>query len=116
MEDTRLRSVPISRAGKCPFCDAAVPPNIVRLHGSFDCHCCGKALVVHGIHELVIKLTAVALGFLVAGGAGAKGLFLFCFGLMISPFLVAPVWRISAALKRPILVPATPAVITLNLK
>jgi hypothetical protein len=116
MENATVRSNSISRAGKCPFCDAAVPLRIVRVHGSFDCPCCGQALKVHRIHKLVIQLAAVALGFLLASEAGAEGLFLFFFGLMISPLVVVPVWIASFALIRPILVPSTPTVTTLNLK
>ncbi len=67
-------------------------------------------------HELVIRLIAVALGFLAARGLGFESLLLFCFGLMISPFLVIPVWRIWAAVKPPVVIPASPAIIALRLR
>jgi hypothetical protein len=107
--------VPNPRNCKCPLCNGDVPAEIIRLRGPFDCPCCGKALKVNGIHELVIRLIALAAGFLLARGAGFESLLLFCFGLMISPFLVLPVWRLSMAVKRPTLIAASPQVITLSL-
>jgi len=104
-----------SQPCKCPVCDWDVPAEIVRLRGSFDCPSCGKALKVHGIHELVMRLIAVALGFLLARRAGFESLLLFGFGLMISPFLVVPVWRLSTVIKRQVLVPASQGVTTLSL-
>src|SRR4029077_2953136 len=97
------------------FCGGDVPAEIVRLRGSFDCPRCRKALKVHGTYELVIRLIALAVGFLVARGAGFESVLLFCVGLMISPFLVVPIWRMSYALKRPFLVLSRPEVTTLNL-
>jgi uncharacterized paraquat-inducible protein A len=105
-----------SRTSRCPLCSAAVPLQVVSLRRSFDCPSCGKSLKVPGGHELVIRLIAVALGFLVARGLGFESLLLFCFGLMISPFLVIPVWRIWAAVKPPVLIPASPGVTTLSLR
>ena len=105
-----------SRDGECPYCGGVVPPGFVMLRGSFECTCCGKDLKVHGIYELVIRLIAVVIGLLIARAAGCEGILLFCVGLIISPFLVIPVWRVSAALKRPTLVPSSPVVTTLDLK
>ena len=102
-----------SRAGECPYCKSSA--EIIKLYGAFDCLCCGKALKVQGIHELAIRLIAVAIGFLLARGAGFEGVLMFGFGLVISPFLVIPVWRVSAAVKRPVLIPASPSITTLSL-
>jgi hypothetical protein len=104
-----------SRAGECPYCKSSVPAEIIKLHGTFDCLRCGKALKVPGIHELAIRLIAVAIAFLLARGAGFEGVLMFGFGLVISPFLVIPVWRVSAAVKRPVLIPASPSITTLSL-
>ena len=104
-----------SRTCECPLCRGDVPAEIIKFRGSFDCPCCGKALKVHGTYELVIMLIAVAVGFLVARGAGFENVLLFCVGLMISPFLIVPIWRMSYVLKRPFLVPSRPEVTTLNL-
>jgi len=104
-----------SRAGTCPLCNGAIPFQIVSLRRPFGCPSCGKALKVRGIHELVIRLIALVIGFLLARGAGFECLLLFCFGLMISPFLVIPIWRMSMAVKRPVLIPASPGVTTLSL-
>jgi uncharacterized paraquat-inducible protein A len=109
------KAVMHSRVGTCPLCNGAVPLQIVSLGRPFDCPSCGKALKVHGIHALVIRLVAVAIGFLLARAAGFESFLLFCFGLMISPFLVIPVWRISTGIIRPVLIPASPVVTTLNL-
>lgn len=105
-----------SRTSTCPICSGAVPLQIVSLGRSFDCPSCGKSLKVPGPHELVIRMTAVVLGFLTARGLGFESLLLFCFGLIISPFLVRPVWRIWAAVKAPVLIPASPGVTTLCLR
>ena len=104
-----------SPTSTCPLCSGGVPLQIVSLRRSFDCPSCGKSLKVPGGHELVIRLMAVALGFLAARGLGFESLLLFCFGLTISPFLVIPVWRIWAAVKPPVLIPASPRVTTLSL-
>jgi len=103
------------RAGTCPLCGGPVPLQIVRLRESFDCPCCGKALKVHGIYELVVKLTAVAIGFLLARMLGFDNLWVFCVGLVISPFLITLVWRASSTVRVPVLIPATPGVTTLGL-
>jgi hypothetical protein len=100
---------------ECPVCGGDVPTEIVRLRGTFDCPICSKPLRVSKIHALVIRLTAVAVGFLLARGAGFEGLLLFCFGLMASPFLIVPLWRLSIIFKRPSLVSSDPAVTTLSL-
>jgi len=102
------------RTSTCPLCRGAVPLQIVTLRRSFCCPSCGKSLKVPGSHALAIRLVAVALGFLVARGLGFESLLLFGFGLIISPFLVTPVWRIWAAVKSPVLTPALPDVITLS--
>ena len=104
-----------SRNGECPYCGSVVPAHVVRLHTPFECPCCGKALKVHGIYELLIRLIAVVIGLFVAREIGLESILLFCIGLMISLFLVIPIWRISAALKRPPLIPSSPAVTTLHL-
>lgn len=103
------------RASICPLCGGSVPLQIVRLRESFDCPSCGKALKVHGIYEFVVKLTALAIGFLLARMLGFENLWVFCVGLVISPFLVTPVWRASAAVRLPVLIPATQGVTTLGL-
>jgi hypothetical protein len=105
-----------SRTSTCPLCSSDVPLQIVSLRRSFDCPSCGKSLKVPGGHEFVIRLIAAVLGFLVARGLGFESLLLFGFGLMISPFLAIPVWRIWAAVKAPVLIPASPSVTTLSLR
>ncbi len=105
-----------SRDGECPYCGGVVPPGFVMLRGSFECPCCGKDLKVHGIYALAVRLIAVVIGLLIAREVGLESIFLFCIGLIISPFLVIPVWRVSATLKRPPLVPSSPVVTTLDLK
>ncbi len=105
-----------SRDGECPYCGGVVPAQVVRLRASFECPSCGKALKVHGIYELLVRLIAVVIGLFIAREIGLESILLFCIGLIISPFLVIPVWRVSAALKRPPLVPSSPAVTTLDLK
>ena len=103
------------RASICPHCGGPVPLQIVRLRESFDCPSCGKALKVHGIYELVVKLTAAAIGFLLAYMLGFESLWVFSVGLVIGLFLITPVWRASAAVILPVLIPATPGVTTLGL-
>ena len=107
--------MPHSAVCKCPLCDGDVSLLIVTLRASFDCPCCGKALKVHGTQQLVIRLTAMALGFLLARGVGLESISLFCTGLVIWPFLVIPVWRASVTIKRPVLISAIPVVTTLGL-
>lgn len=104
------------RTSTCPLCRGAVALQVVSLRRSFDCPSCGKSLKVPGGLELGIRLIAVALGFFVAWALGFQSILLFCFGLMISPFLVIPVWRIWAAVKPPVLIPASPGVTTLGLR
>ena len=105
-----------SRTIRCPLCRGAVPPQIVTLRGSFNCPSCGKSLKIPGGHELIIRLIGVAFGFLVAYRLGLESLWLFFFGLMISPFLIIAVWKIWTAVRPPVLIPAAPNFIALNLR
>jgi len=103
------------RGGECPLCGGEVPAEIITLRGSFKCTICDQSLKVSGTYELVIRLIALATGYLLARGAGFGGFLLFCFSLMIWPFLVIPIWRVSFALKRPFLIPSGPEVTTMKL-
>jgi hypothetical protein len=58
------------RISTCPICSGAVPLQVVTLRQPFDCPSCGNSLKFHGGHALVIRLVAVAFGFLVAHGLG----------------------------------------------
>ncbi len=102
-------------SGECPFCRGNVPPEIIRLRATFSCPHCGNILKVSGVYEIVIRLTAIAIGFVIAGMVGFDGLILFCSGLIIAPLLVIPVWRVSIFFKRPFLIPSSEGVNTLNL-
>jgi hypothetical protein len=61
-----------SRSGECPYCFGVVPAQVVRLRGSFECPCCGKALKVHGLYVLLMKLMALLIGLLIAREAGCE--------------------------------------------
>ena len=65
---------------------------------------------------MIIRSIAFALGFLVARELGFESVLLFCFGCIIAPFFVIPVWRVWAAVKPPVLIHAGPHIITLNLR
>jgi hypothetical protein len=104
-----------SMPGGCPFCAGIVPSDIVVLRATFQCPSCGKALKVNASYEWLVRLLAVASGFTIAYAAGFRGPLLFCLGFVPSPFLLGPVFRAIATLKRPSLVPAAPNVTTLDL-
>ena len=103
------------RTSTCPLCNSAVPLQSIPLRATFDCPSCGKGLKVGRPHELAIRLIAVALGLLLARTVGLEGVWLFCMGLMISPFLVILVWGASGFFKVPPLTPALPCITTLGL-
>jgi hypothetical protein len=71
--------------------------------------------MVHGAYELMVRLSAVLIGLLFARGMGLESVLLYCVGLIISPFLVIPIWRMAAAMMRPRLVPSFAALTTLDL-
>lgn len=101
---------------ECPICKSAVPLRVIRLRSSFDCLACGHALKVHWVHELLVRLTALGLGLLLAYAAGLESVMLFCIGLIIAPLLVFPVWKGISAVINPVLVPASSETTTLNLR
>jgi len=103
-----------SQPAKCPLCMGAVPLEIVRLRSSFPCPSCGNALKVNRVHALAVKFSALVAGCLIARGLGFDSVMLFWFGVMIWPFLIVALWRVSASI-RVTLVPAYSDVITLSL-
>jgi uncharacterized paraquat-inducible protein A len=109
------KEVPHPGTDECPLCGRRVPAEIVRLRGPFYCPSCGKALKISKTYEVAVRLIALAIGLLLALAARLESFWLFCVGLMIWPFLVVPVWRTAAALKRPPLVPSGPEVTKLDL-
>jgi hypothetical protein len=104
------------QSGECPFCRGDVPPEAIKLRATFHCPHCENLLKTSGTYEVVIRLTAIAIGFAIARIVGLDGLLLFCFGLIIAPFLVIPVWRGVTLFIRPILVASSEGVNTLNLR
>ena len=100
---------------KCPLCGGPVPAEIIKLHAPFDCPHCGRALQLHRLHEIAVKLLGLSCAFFLVHAVGADGFWTFCFGVMLWPFLVAPVWRASALIKRPVLSPAWSEFARLNL-
>lgn len=103
------------RTSICPLCGGAVSLQIISLRRSFDCPSCRQALRVPKSHELTIRILALVLGFVVARGIGFESLLVFCVGLMVSPVLVIPVWRMWVTLIQPVLISAPSAVTTLSL-
>ena len=104
-----------SLGGECPRCKSSVPTGIIRLRGSFECPCCGNRLKVHRVYELAVRLIAVTIGLIVARAMGFESILMVGIGLVISPLLVIPVWKLSTAVLPPVLIPASPSVTTLGL-
>jgi len=100
---------PLKSGVACPLCGADVPAEIIALHGSFDCPCCRKPLKISGLYELIVKLTAVVIGFLLARGADLGVVWWFFLGVLLSLLLIAPIWKVFTALKRPSLIESIPS-------
>ena len=103
------------RTGECPWCKNTVPTGTIKLGGSFECPRCGKTLKVHKINGLATRLVSLVIGLIVARAMGFEGALMVGIGVVISPFLVLPVWKLSTAILPPVLVPAAPPFTTLGL-
>lgn len=102
------------RTSRCPLCGGGVPVEIL-IRGSLRCPSCGEPLRIPEGLSLVIRLTALGVGFLVAGALGLKSVDLFLVGLMISPFLLPPIWIAALSVRPPELFPVSAALTTLGL-
>ena len=97
---------PHSWSCKCPLCGGPVPGRIIMLHAPFDCPRCGRALQLHRLHEIAVRALAFLFGFFLASTVSSHAFWTFLLAVVLSPFLVAPVWRASASIKSPVLSPA----------
>ena len=87
----------------------------IRLRGSFDCTYCGRPLQISKAHEWAIRIAALAVALVATRELGLKSIAIIGIGVLIWPFLIIPVWKLSTAVVRPFVIPASPTLTTLDL-
>lgn len=71
--------------------------------------------MLHRAYEWAVRLAALAAALVICYVSGFHSLFLFCGGLILTSFLIIPLWRASAALITPPLVRSTEGLTRLDL-
>ncbi|HEV2398742.1 MAG TPA: hypothetical protein VGS27_17490 [Candidatus Sulfotelmatobacter sp.] len=66
-------------------------------------------------HEWTVRIAALPVALVVPWAIGLHGIAILLIGWFSWPFLIIPVWKLSTAVVRPVVIPESPKFTTLDL-